>query len=154
MESTEVRIVQLPPMRVATALGFGTEPEFLSQEMLLGWARSRRLLEGETSPRFFGFNNPDPSVGSVNYGYEFWMTVGADVQAEAPVQIKDFTGGLYAVRRCQGIEHITQAWKDLVAWLETSPYRMGPYQWLEEHIRFQNVPLEEYTLDLYLPVMK
>ena len=57
---------------------------------------------------------------------------GPEVQADAEVQIKQFGGGLYAVTRCQGVETITDTWKQLVAWLAASPYRQAHHQWLEE----------------------
>ena len=43
--------------------------------------------------RFFGFNNPNPSPGSPNYGYEQWLTVGPEVQAEGGIVIKEIPPG-------------------------------------------------------------
>ena len=71
----DVRIVQLEPLRVASALGFGPSPEAIAWEKILGWARQNGLPDaastgatGKPAPRFFGFNNPSPSPGSPNYG--------------------------------------------------------------------------------------
>jgi DNA gyrase inhibitor GyrI len=152
MKSIEVKIVQLEGFHVVSALGFGPEPEGLAQQMLFDWAKTQHLLDQNPLPRVFGFNNPDPGVGSPNYGYELWMVVGRDVHPTSPLQEKEFSGGLYAVTRCQGIQNIFQTWKDLLAWVETSPYRMAHHQWLEEHIRFLNVNLDEFVVDLYLPI--
>ena len=74
------------------------------------------------------------------------------VAAEAPVQIKHFPGGLYAVTRCHGVQDIMATWQRLSAWVERSPYRPAEHQCLEEHVRFIDVPFEEYVLDLYHPV--
>ena len=80
MDKLEVRIIQLEPMRVASTHGFGASPETLTWDKLTVWAKERGLWPGETPRRFFGFNNPDPSPGSPNYGYETWMTVGPEVE--------------------------------------------------------------------------
>lgn len=153
IQQIEPRIIQLEPLRVAAALAFGSSPERAAHKLLLAWAEERGLLEDGQQRRFFGFNNPNPSPGSPNYGYEFWMTVGLDVQPEGDIQIKDFGGGLYAVVRCRGGENIGPTWEKMVAWLETSPYSLGQHQWLEEHLAFQDVPDEQLLLDLYMPIL-
>lgn len=150
MAELEVRIVRLEPMRVASALGYGESPEPLAWDRILSWAKARGLLEDLNAVRFFGFNNPDPSPGTPNYGYEQWITVGPEVEAEEgdEIEIKPFSGGLYAVTRCKGIPQIHPTWKRLVAWYEESDYRRGHQQWLEECLP----PLEEHVFDLYLPL--
>ncbi|MBI5667609.1 MAG: GyrI-like domain-containing protein [Chloroflexi bacterium] len=148
-----VRLVELPPMRVASVLGFGAEPEALAWRKLMAWAEPRGLLRVQPEPRIFGFNNPSPTPGSPNYGYEFWITIDPEVESDDSVTVKDFSGGLYAVTRCKGVETIYNTWQQLVAWLETSPYKPAKHQWLEEHINVgADVPPEELVLDLYLPV--
>ncbi len=101
--------------------------------------------------RFFGFNNPDPSPGSPNYGYEQWLTVGPDIQPEGDVKIKNFGGGLYAVTRCK-LPQITETWRRLAAWREDSRYKYGHSQWLEESLSPAGTPLEDHVLDIYLPI--
>jgi hypothetical protein len=57
------------PYRAAGAhagTGFGTSPEEQAWRTLLDWAKAGGLLDGEPVPRFFGFNNPSPSAGSLN----------------------------------------------------------------------------------------
>jgi len=93
MSELEIRIVDLAPMRVAYASGFGAEPEVAAWGTLLHWAEGKGLLADLTAVRFFGHNNPDPSIGSPNYGYDQWMTVGPEVVAEGGVKIKTFAGG-------------------------------------------------------------
>jgi DNA gyrase inhibitor GyrI len=153
MKDLEPHIIRLEPFHVASALGYGLSPERESHEKLLSWAEGRGLLADRQSLRFFGFNNPGPSVGSPNYGYEFWMTVGPEVQPDGDIMVKDFEGGLYAMVRCQGAENIGPTWEKLVAWLETSPYTLGQHQWLEEHLAFQDVPDDQLLLDLYMPIV-
>ncbi len=151
-EKMDVRIVQLEPLHVASALGFGTGPESIAIDTLVKWARERGLLDVTPQPRFFGFDNPMPSPGSPNYGYEFWMTVGPDVTAEHPIAIKDFPGGRYAVTRCKGVEGIGSTWKRFVAWAGANGYQLARHQWLEEQLSMPGLPLEELVLDLYMPI--
>ena len=156
MSDLEVRIVDLEPLRVASFLGFGESPEELAWGKLLGWARPQGLLEDPEAHRLFGFNNPNPSPGSPNYGYEVWIELrNEDVAATDEGEIKDFAGGLYAVTRCvvpKGkFEVIGETWKKLVTWREDSKFRCGAHQCLEKHVDFES-PDTEFVLDLYLPI--
>jgi DNA gyrase inhibitor GyrI len=153
MSDLEVRIIRLEPLHVAMAYGFGVEPESIAWEKLLAFFRATGLDKDQQSHRFFGFNNPNPSPGSPKYGYEQWVTVGSDVKGDGDVRIKDFSGGLYAVTRCQ-LAQISEVWKQLVAWREKSRYHHARHQWLEEVI---TDPLErpvdgDSEFDIYLPI--
>lgn len=155
MDNMEVRIVQLPPMRVVCVNGFGEGPEGMALDKMKTWAAVHHL-SGKPY-RLFGYNNPDPSPGSPNYGYDVWMTVDETVQADGEARVIEFPGGLYAVTRIavkSPGEDIPSTWQKLVRWMEASKYRHGRHQWLEEHIG----PIEEmdpakpFTLDLHLPI--
>jgi DNA gyrase inhibitor GyrI len=162
MSELDVRIVKLEPMRVASALGFGEHPEGLAWDKILGWAKPLGLLNDQTT-RFFGFNNPDPSPGSPNYGYEQWIIVGPDIKGEGDVKIKDFAGGLYAVTSCK-LENIGETWRQLVVWRDSSKYRCASHQWLEEVLNREDIltpdgrklpdetVFDKMILDLYLPI--
>jgi AraC family transcriptional regulator len=150
MNDLQVRIVDLEPMRCAGASGFGPEPEGPAWEALLKWAEPIGLLS--RPHRFFGYNNPDPSPGSPNYGYDQWITIEASVQVEEPIKVKDFSGGRYAVTRCQGVQNIHATWQQLVVWREASRYRMGQHQWLEELITPPDGPWDKAQFDLHLPI--
>ena len=163
-EQLEVRIVRLEPLHVASAHGFGEGPEGMAWQDILAWAGDQGLLDHLDAHRFFGFNNPDPTPGSPNYGYEQWITVGPEVEGAPGITIKDFPGGLYAVTRCQGIPRITDVWRQLIAWRESSPYAPANHQWLEEcltpdlDVLGRGAPLNEIErlarieMDLYLPI--
>jgi DNA gyrase inhibitor GyrI len=153
MEDLNVRIVRLAPLRVASAYGFGSSPEELAWGILLDWAKAAGLLDIEPASRFFGFNNPNPADGTPNYGYEQWMTVAPDVTGADGVTIKAFTGGLYAVTRCEGLLTITDTWHRLATWCEGSPYVMSQHQWLEECFTPGAERIEDYIFDLYLPIV-
>lgn len=166
MNSLEVKIMRLEPMRIASTLGFGTTPEILAWNKIIAYAKLHNYLDDLKFHRFFGFNNPSPSPGSPNYGYEQWITVGPEAQAENDVSILDFEGGTYAVVRCEGLENIGKAWQNLVAWQEDSQYLKPPnyYQGLEEVLNPEvfitpeglfNDSEDSYRqvlFDLYLPV--
>ena len=152
MEQLEVRIVTLEPMLVASAYGFGSNPEEQAWGKILTWTRALNLLEGEKEPRFFGFNNPDPSPGSPNYVYEQWMTVDSEVETGDDVTLKKIEGGLYAVSRCLSLTTIGQDWKNLARWCEESKYEMGNHQWLEESLSPLGTKLEDLIFDLYFPI--
>lgn len=155
MSDFTVRIVKLEPMRVASFLGFGTSPENEAWKQLLTWAKARGLLDDLEKHRLFGFNNPNPSAGSPNYGYEVWIVIDPDMEPEDGVKFLDFNGGLYAVTRCvvpKGFfDVIGDTWKKLVAWREDSKYKCGTHQWLEESLPM-DLPDTEFVLDLYLPI--
>jgi DNA gyrase inhibitor GyrI len=152
MSELQVRIVELEPMRVASFYGFGPSPEDIAWGKLVTWAKPRGFLGDPQSHRIFGFNNPNPSPGSPNYGYEFWIVVGPDVEPEGDIAIKEFGGGMYAVAQSRGLEEIGPVWKSLVLWREDSKYGCGSHQWLEEHVGADEQSPEEITLDLHLPI--
>ncbi len=152
MSELAVRIVELEPMRVASVLGFSATPEKDAHEMMMGWARPKGLLDKPF--RWFGFNNPNPSPGSPHYGYEVWLPVDQDVPGAGDVRIKQFSGGLYAVTRCEGLQNIGERWQQLVAWVEDSHYQCAQHQWLEELFTVDATRLEEYVFDLYLPIAR
>ena len=152
MNEIEVRIVNLEPLRVASAYGFGRSPEYQAWEKLMAWAKPKGLFGGAHRPRIFGFNNPSPSPGSPNYGYEQWMTVDQDIEPAEGIEIKQFSGGLYAVARCEGVQHITETWKRLVLWREESKYQEASHQWVEECFTPEATRLEDYVFDLYAPI--
>jgi DNA gyrase inhibitor GyrI len=152
----QVRIVRLESLRVASVLGFGKQPEEIAWQKLETWAKPRGYLEQPEIYRIFGFNNPSPSHGSPNYGYEFWLTLPPQVEPEGEVEIKRFAGGLYAVAHWdgQGDPNVTipAAWEKLVRWRENSRYHAADHQWLEEHLIPEGSQPGTFELDLYLPI--
>ncbi len=155
MSELDVRIIRLEPIHVAASYGFGSGPEGIAWEKMFAFVDEKGLRQDGQNHRYFGFNNPSPTPGSPNYGYEQWVTVAPDATTAGDIKIKDFDGGLYAVARCQ-LKNITQAWQELVAWRAKSPYRPSNHQWLEECIFGEQglkEPNEEQEFDLYLPIV-
>lgn len=157
MMELDVRIEKLEPMRVASFHGFGTEPEAIAFGKLAAYAQPRGYLNDlETNP-VFGFNNPNPSAGSPNYGYEVWLSIGPEVEPKEgdDFEIKEFEGGTYGVTRCEvkgDFEVIGETWKKLNAWREDSNYGPGNWQWFERSIKLGIDPPDEFILDLYIPI--
>ena len=152
MDELQVRIVELKPMRMASVHAYSATPEHDAWDKLIAWAGSQALLEDRSSYRIFGFNNPSPSPGSPNYGYEFWITVGPEVEAKDVAKIVTFSGGRYAVTRCAGIPQLVGTWPRLVTWVEENGYQHGNHQWLEENLSPIGTPDMELLMDLYMPI--
>jgi DNA gyrase inhibitor GyrI len=155
MSEQEIRIETLLPMRVLCFNGFGAGPEGIALDKLNAWLSEKRLTADDNQRRVFGYNNPSPSAGSPNYGYDVWITVDNDTQAEGEARIIDFPGGLYAVLRCPVTApwgDIPSAWKRLVTWVENSKYHNASHQWLEEHLSWPDNTGNNFTLDLYFPI--
>jgi DNA gyrase inhibitor GyrI len=135
MEAENVEILTLPAMRVASGWAFGSSPEEMAWKKLDEWARPLGLFDVEGA-RVFGYNNPNPSAGSPNYGYEFLVSVGPEVEPGEGIRIGDLHGGKYAVMPAfvesdPGTD-IPAAWRRLDRWVAERGYRMGHHQWLEE----------------------
>ncbi len=155
MSLTDVRIVDLPPLRVASALGYGRNPEDQAAAKIARFAHAIGLLPGGRDYRAFGFNNPNPSPGSPNYGYECWIVVGPDVEAEPPIEIKRVAPAKYAVTRCVGLQNIGQRWRALTVWVEDSPHKFPPGggRCLEEFVNPTEQDRSKWVIDLYIEIV-
>lgn len=163
MKEFKVEIVELEPMRVASAQAVSETPENDAWEKMRAWAEPKGLLEDLENHPVFGFNNPDPSPGQKEYGYEFWIRVGSDIKPEGEITIKDFEGGLYAVTTCNLREEIEseffkkegflESWKNIVDWVKSSEYEFGSHQCLEK-AHDPTASVEGLILDLYCPIKK
>jgi DNA gyrase inhibitor GyrI len=157
-----IRILNLPAMETVSFYGFGENPEDAAISLMMKWSEEHQYFS-HANGRCFGFNNPDPTPGSKNYGYEIWLTIPDGIDS-GDTPKKQFSGGLYAVAHCSGMladafEFIPAAWKNLMEWLESSSYKMGKHQWLEEQLgedglSFVEMPLKgRISLDLYMPIL-
>jgi len=157
MTLSDVRIVDMPAMRVASVLGYGKSPENQASQKITAFAESLGLKPGDAGYRTFGFNNPDPTPGSPNYGYEIWLQLSPDTSLDEPpegVTIKEILPSKYAVTRFTGLENIGRTWRELVAWFEDSPYTRPP-NWctcLEEITNPAETDPAKWVFDLYLPI--
>ena len=150
-----IEIVELEPTQVVSALGFGEDPEGQAWDLILGYAAANGLTPWTGDHRFFGFNNPDPTPGSPNYGYEQWITVAEGTTVAEPLEAKRFAGGRYAMLRLHGLDGIGDAWKRLVAWVEDEGYDIASteYACLEELLTPLDRPQNEWEFNLYLGIV-
>lgn len=159
-----VEIVELPAMRVASVRVISKSPETDAWTILGKWAGERGLLDDLDAHPVFGFNNPDPSPGNPEYGYEFWIRVGPDVESDETVEVKEFEGGLYAMTTCNLMQDMQsdffkehgflQSWKLLAEWVaHSSEYRMDKRVCLER-AHDPNAPPSDLILDLLTPIRK
>lgn len=153
MSNLQVRIETLPKMRMISAYGFGAAPEEMAMKKMAAFMEEKGLLEGYgTTYPHYGFNNPSPSAGSPNYGYEIWVAVPAGVQPCGDLKEVQFGGGLYAVTRFENLEAIGSVWQALVQWREASPYQAAHHQWLERLFNPLEPDLSKRVFELYLPI--
>ncbi len=149
MNEFEVRLEQLEPMRLAYISINSQTPEEDSLKAILAWAKESGVLKGSQPYRLFGYDNclPDP-----DHVYTACITVGPEVEAEGEISIRDYPGGLCAVVSVTGVDNIGKGWQRLAEWHKSSHYRLSDQQNLEEHLTPLDVPLDEFRLDLYLPL--
>ena len=149
-----VAVETLGAMRVACCQWVCKEPETEGRQALIAW-----LEQHEPAPqprRHFGFDidvKPEQAQQGLR-GYEVWSTVGATVQPSNGVEVKTFSGGLYATALLvhpfdDPYGKIPAGWKALHEWVIASDrYRGGSHQWLEELIPGEGGD----SLKLYYPV--
>lgn len=153
MSEIDVKIVRLEPMRVISAYGFGSQPEPIAWEKILDFAKEKGLISRGELPQTFGFNNPNPSKGSSNYGYEIWLPVSAEVEPEGDLRVVMFGGGLYAATHFKDLNKIGGVWHQLAKWREGSKYKTAHHQWLEEQTLASD-DIAELEFNLYLPIVE
>lgn len=153
MNDQEIKLVTLPPMKAVSFYGFGESPESLAHEGANRWLVEHNLLQPGAF-RHFGFNNPNPSAGSPNYGYEIWIVPEKNIPENPDDKLVDFQGGLYAVAYCPSLSVIGEIWQKLVIWRDTSQYVSGKHQWLEELMQPWKTGRaeDEFQFDLFLPI--
>ena len=164
IEDLFVQVIEIEPMRVASVRAFSESPENDAWEKMRAWAEPQGLLENLTKHPVFGFNNPNPSPGQKEYGYEFWIRMGAHFKGEGEIEAKDYDGGLFAVTTCKPWEEIhsdfakehgpfLESWKKLVDWIILNEkYEMDKSRQCLEKPHDPNAVFKELVLDLYQPI--
>ena len=152
-----VQIVQLAPMRVASVRVLSETPERDAWVKLCAWAKPKGLLEDVDEHPIFGFNNPGPSQDRKEYGYEFWIGIGPEIQAEGDISVKDFPGGLYAATTCKLMDDpegtMPEIWMKLWKWVQASPYQRRKTHELERP-HDMLAPEQDLVVDLFLPIQE
>lgn len=169
--SLPVRILQLPPCTVATYRFIGPDPETKAGDVMSQFVQESRLYEKKPDARMMGFNHPNPGVLPDGvHGYEVWVTIPEEINVPAPLEKKQFAGGLYAALTIRFPEF--QRWSDLIAWGQDERNDFA-LEWrgdettmggcLEDHLNWvysahlgwpKESPFGEGQIDLLLPVKK
>jgi len=152
LQDDQVRIIKLKPQKVAWYRTDGPEPEMKAWKVMLEWIR-KNGIDNIPTTRYFGFNNPNPSPETPDYGYEVWITVSDEIKKGEGIGIKSYSGGLFAVINTD-ITKITENWEKLSNWVKGSKYSIGEWQWLEEHLIADESSweIENLQIDLYFPI--
>lgn len=164
VDQFQVRILQLSPMRVVCYRAISKTPEDDCAKVMNAFIEKHQLHKRDYGFRHFGFNNPDPVEGSDVYGYEMWVTLPVELEAEAPLWEGQLRGGLYASIPTH-MSSIFEHWQKLYQWVNTSEAFEADFapeigrQWLEENINYEHfydekVHFEEKQLDLLLPIRR
>lgn len=118
LNDKDVRIIYIPSFTVASTHYIGENPEDVSGEMMDNFVRNYKLEQIKPDIRLFGFNNPCSTKPNKIYGYEFWITIPEEMDVTAPLEKKQFDGGLYATH-CIKMGNFDE-WKLLVDWVNDS----------------------------------
>ena len=146
----EVKIVELEPMRVASFRVISETPEHDAAKLLTEWAQGKGYLNDLEKHPVFGFNNPNPSEGKKEYGYEFWIKVDEDYSEEG-LTLKNVSGGRYAVTTCHHLSQMGELWRRLFNWVKENGYERRKAEGLEKTHNF-SASDDELVLDLYEPI--
>ncbi|MEY8533228.1 GyrI-like domain-containing protein [Blautia pseudococcoides] len=159
-----VRIIYLPPATIAASHYIGDDPELHANALIDNFVKERALEKVKPDLRCFGFNHPNPVDETGYHGYEAWVTIPADLEIPAPLEKKQFNGGLYAAHMISFGNF--NEWDAFLEWImKNKKYEFaGDLQdqehmcgLMEEHLNFYNhiahdVDLDHLQLDLLMPI--
>jgi DNA gyrase inhibitor GyrI len=153
----EVRLERLPAMRAAHVHAFSESPEEDAWRKMEAWAGPLGLLEEGSGTRVFG-RNTYPTTEPESYGYEFFLTVGPDVEPGDGIDLREIPGGLYAVLRFEGLDNMGEAWERMWDWIggsehEHMGWRKEEHGWcdgFEENLTPLEKAPEKWMFDLWV----
>jgi len=163
MHKFPVEIKSLPTMKVASVRAISQTPENDAKAILDKYIKKHNLMDDPESHPIFGFNNPDPTPGHKEYGYEFWIKIDSIAETEADVIIKEIPSALYVVKECNLFDEsnseffkahgFLESWSQLSQWVKESDYQEGSHQGLEKALN-HGAEFEDLQLELYMPIIK
>lgn len=162
-EKMDIRIIHIPPSKVAAFKYVGENPEEKAKELIYAFIKESNLPTVKPDFRLYGFNSPSPQEGQREYGYEFWVTIPEDMEVKSPIEKKELTGGLYAAHCIQfGDFHEWEPFRNLI--MNNKEYEIdwreqeGDGGFMEEELNiFTNIVEGEQKakqLDLLIPIIK
>jgi AraC family transcriptional regulator len=153
----DVRVDRLPAMRAAYVHSSGENPEEDAWRKMEAWAEPLGLLREDSGTRVFG-RNTYPTAEAEPHGYEFYLSVGPEVEPSGEIGIDAIPGGRYAVLGFQGLENIAEAWRRMWDWIEGSKHeyagwQRGEHGWIdgfEENLTPLEKDPEKWAFDLWV----
>ena len=124
------------------------------------WRRGLGFLE--KGARVFG-RNIYPTDNSKPHGYEFFLTVGRNIEPDGDIDMKQIPGGLHTVLRFKNPDDIGNAWKHLWNWIRENKYeyigmQKGDNGWcngFEEQVNWhEGKAPDEWMFDLWVQKSK
>lgn len=152
-DELDVQFIRLLPMRVVSFHAVSETPENDAYKKLREWAEPKGYFDDLDKNPIYGFNNPDPSPGKKEYGYEFWLVVDSEFKSDE-VTVKDIPESFNVVTRCiaeNPEKDIVEAWKKILQWIKKHKIKFAGRCGIEKVI----VPShsgEGFILDIYIPV--
>ncbi len=149
----EVQFIRLLPMRVVSFQTISESPENDAWMKLRDWAEPKGYFDDLEKNPIYGFNNPNPTPGKKEYGYEFWLVVSSDFESDEVI-VKDIPESFNVVTRCNvedPMRDIPEAWKKTIEWIKKNKIKFADRCGLEKVI----VPShsgEGFILDIYISV--
>jgi DNA gyrase inhibitor GyrI len=160
MENSQVKLLQLNPLRAAYVHSDGASPEEDALNKILSYAKEKGLTQKE---RLFG-RNTYPTDQPEPHGYEYYLTVDDNTETSGEVSIAEIPGGLYAVAEVQSLFNLGEGWKSLFAWLQSNGYeaigvKKGSHGWVncafEERVDWQlQKPPKEWLFRLWVQLKR
>jgi len=159
LKDSDVRIVYVPPMTVASAYFSGEHEHGAGVgafTMVEQFVYDTNLLKIKPDARSMGFALSSEMPPKE---YEAWVSIPEDMEVKAPLTKKTFGGGMFAA-------HVLRDWNfedwDLLAkWVESSEKyeEAGEMPHFEETLNYYNLmqngaQMEETQLDLLFPIKK
>lgn len=145
---TDVRIVELKPMRMARYHDPVAPSCFDSWRHMIGWAIDNDL----PTIRAFGYTSPNPEGIRPMYGYDVLFALPDGYTLKGHLEAIQFEGGLYAAIPTW-YENAGPDWRSLDRWVKTHPeYEGRPGLRLEELNDFRFPVTRDSMVDLLYPI--
>ena len=151
-EHLRVHFERLTPMRVVSFHAYSKSPERDASLKMNEWARANGILINKETHPTFGFDNPSPTRGKEEYGYEFWLKIDDDFETDDDIKIIDIPERLYAVTTSWRLADVGRDWKNLDRWLKEHDYEIIKNIPCLERAHLINVSEDELVLDLLVPL--
>ncbi|MGL5979064.1 MAG: effector binding domain-containing protein [Erysipelotrichaceae bacterium] len=154
----ELKIETLEAITVASFCGQSQTPENDTLQVMIGYILKHQL---QTDPAFqlFGFQSSTPSDTSLEYGYEWWVTIPKDHEVNFPLLEKQYSGANYLTTVCSYTE-MEAMWDALFQYVEANEQIAfdETSQWLEEVVDFshfisQAATMESRMMRLWMPIV-